>query len=377
MPSRALMVCLVVSLVGGTAAAAPPPELLEVFQQRQNLVRNMTVRLELKLSMSAHAAAQWEKISTTADEGAEPASGQPSLEMQLTCDPQRYHLQVDGLSPNFNSHRFEQTTETYTANGSDYRWLRRLAPDYHFTAQGVILSEGSALGRLELQPLMWGLQPLRNSSDTANLSQLRPFPLKRADAGDCLVLIDRNGQREWWFDPAAGYSMVRYMRRRMEQDSLWADIRIQNVPHETLGWVPDSWTVTRFNRSGDPRWVYAVKVSEIQLNQPLSDELFELEFPAGTLVTDGRGKRNDNWIVSNQPVSTATGIYQSGNRTAPPPPAAAGSSGSFIMLLIAAGATLLVLLLSASSVRRNRGEAPTGRTSRVAHTAAARYSASA
>jgi len=94
---------------------------------------------------------------------------------------------------------------------------------------------------------------------------------------------DSNRRDMVWVAPSLGYAVLRY--EAYERDgALWCryDYEYQRLGEDL--WFPSSFTRKSFAGHGtaDERW----EISSVVLNEPLSEELFRLDFPPGTQVTD-------------------------------------------------------------------------------------------
>jgi hypothetical protein len=60
--------------------------------------------------------------------------------------------------------------------------------------------------------------------------------------------------------------------------------------------LPRSWTISRYGENGKPVDTKTSNVMSASVNSGVSDELFDLVFPVGTLVTDTRGSHTARYI---------------------------------------------------------------------------------
>lgn len=63
-------------------------------------------------------------------------------------------------------------------------------------------------------------------------------------------------------------------------------MNIQYHPNSEYHWQPSSWTTSWWSPQGKLMWSCSVRVTRCEINIPINEEEFELDFPAGTLVTD-------------------------------------------------------------------------------------------
>lgn len=85
-------------------------------------------------------------------------------------------------------------------------------------------------------------------------------------------------------DPAREYVVVQHAVQVKGRLSSQLDITYREDP--IVGWVPNGWHVIRLDRNGVVASRAKSVVSDYGLNEPLSDELFTIEFSPGTYVED-------------------------------------------------------------------------------------------
>ena len=95
------------------------------------------------------------------------------------------------------------------------------------------------------------------------------------------VLFTR-GSSKLWFDRDRNYVLVRQDygdRHRLE---------IEYQKNEIVGWLPTSWTLKSYSNTppGTPKDFTQIELVDIQFNKTYPDELFQIEFPAGTHLYD-------------------------------------------------------------------------------------------
>jgi hypothetical protein len=94
--------------------------------------------------------------------------------------------------------------------------------------------------------------------------------------------------RAIWVDPARDYVVCRYAISTNGQTHVKLDISYQQDPKH--GWVPSEWDVTELASADVVLRSFTAKVSDYAINVPLDAALFQVDFPAGTWVTDFREK---------------------------------------------------------------------------------------
>ena len=109
------------------------------------------------------------------------------------------------------------------------------------------------------------------------------------DNRPCVLLRQRSGASEGgivhllYVDPAREYVVLRWAEQVNGQ--LSAQIDITYASDRTIGWVPSAWSLVLMS-SGVITERATDSVNEYALNEPLSDKLFAINFPAGTYVDD-------------------------------------------------------------------------------------------
>lgn len=91
-----------------------------------------------------------------------------------------------------------------------------------------------------------------------------------------------------WLDPERDFVVV-----RMVQDSPTgplSQLTFEEFRQTENGWVPLKWTKTSLNSDGSVSTSCRASVRHFTLNVLMDEKEFELEFPPGTWVTDGREK---------------------------------------------------------------------------------------
>ncbi|MDQ3333321.1 MAG: hypothetical protein M3552_22195 [Planctomycetota bacterium] len=105
------------------------------------------------------------------------------------------------------------------------------------------------------------------------------------DGRVCTVLriaISDSSYREFWVDPERQSAVVRLLN--YSKDILNEDSRIEYRQTEH-GWLPQALSHDRYSRAdGELRHSEELRVVELIANPPLSDDLFRLQPPAGTVV---------------------------------------------------------------------------------------------
>jgi len=95
-----------------------------------------------------------------------------------------------------------------------------------------------------------------------------------------------------YVDPSLGYLPVKFVEWR-RAGKMRSDIELEYVENEVLGWVVSRWWSNLYD--GDEKLATSLSgtVDKITLNQPISDDEFDIKFPVGTSIReimDGKTK---------------------------------------------------------------------------------------
>jgi hypothetical protein len=90
----------------------------------------------------------------------------------------------------------------------------------------------------------------------------------------------------FWMDPQRNYIVRRKVNYHDEMISLETNIRYRQ--DAVAGWVPSSWESSYFDHNGNLHTSWEVTVTNLQVNRPIEDSVFDLEFPEGCHVRDQR-----------------------------------------------------------------------------------------
>ena len=121
---------------------------------------------------------------------------------------------------------------------------------------------------------------VREPSDEPN--ELRLIEGNPKGAGACRVLM---------VDAKRDFLPIRYERHINGRISSTVEI-LEFDQFAPDVWVPMAWKIEKFfSAAGKPEWVDVIRVTDYRIDPSLPDESFEVEFPAGTYVSDNVKKR--------------------------------------------------------------------------------------
>jgi hypothetical protein len=170
-----------------------------------------------------------------------------------------------------------------------------------FFSEGV-LTDGSPMGYLRSDPRLSEVKFVALAPITLTIRGLEPAinPLPMGDmkpSGPALP-IDRILCQEYaidyghgstvicWLDASKDYAVRRIRTQR--RGRLLDQTDVTSYRHEGCGWIPVTWVCNQYSSTGAALKTNKVQVLELRLNEPQPAERFELQFPPGAMVGDGK-----------------------------------------------------------------------------------------
>ena len=157
-----------------------------------------------------------------------------------------------------------------------------------FRYQGQVTSSSFRItGMAVIKPIMIHYRP---ASDPLGYRRLQESTANRAMIGDSPCVVFRRKPNRFgvvrcvWLDPERGYLVRRWLSERDGQILGQTDVFYDYDP--VHGWVPRGWKRVQCNVAGKLTRSEEATVLERSLNVDLAPSEFQLEFPAGTLVSD-------------------------------------------------------------------------------------------
>jgi hypothetical protein len=89
-----------------------------------------------------------------------------------------------------------------------------------------------------------------------------------------------------WLDASKDYAVRRI--RMQFRGRLSAQTDVTSYRHEDWGWIPTAWVCNQYSSAGAVLRADKMQVLELRVNGAQPAEQFELQFPSGTVVGDGR-----------------------------------------------------------------------------------------
>ncbi len=169
-----------------------------------------------------------------------------------------------------------------------------------FQPSAVVDYDQGVIGRAErfdewvsahLQPPVFSFRATLSPLPALTPENFRIVAVDAEFAGvPCLIIEERRGARtealhdKLWLD-ARSYLTLRW--ESWVGERLWADAEVNYQADAVLGTIPQSWTTTMYSAPGGAVSMrYDAQIINYVLNEPVSEETFRIEFPAGTRVTD-------------------------------------------------------------------------------------------
>jgi hypothetical protein len=156
------------------------------------------------------------------------------------------------------------------------------------------------LGTLHFDLKENGLLPI-TLTFRGTTAAMTAYPVDRFKPSGVTLSIDRspceeyvpqngNGSVSLWLD--AGKQHVLRRVRKMQQDRLVEQCDVSYRRDQTWGWVPASWVSSYYSDTGALRSTTEMKVLELRINTPHEDKEFDVVFPPGCEVYDGRDQKD-------------------------------------------------------------------------------------
>lgn len=190
--------------------------------------------------------------------------------------PGSYVGVFDGKTPKSLS-RFDRTGKLgCSALGYIYKDSRH--PDYRDTTIWPIL-----LAYRPFSPDLGRVDPARLS-----VSIDQGVVSGRACALITQPLTQSTLRRTYWVDPGREYVILRLTEEKDRRGIFACDISYQR--DDASGWVPSGWTTVVTASNGKAALQFVAHVTRHEIDQPIADREFQIEFPAGTMVVDDVAK---------------------------------------------------------------------------------------
>jgi hypothetical protein len=270
----------VITIDSPAARAAEHPLISEIraaWEERQERYQSFEV--------------EWEERRTTPAgghyRGYPPEEVTHSLRYRLAGDGERLRLTRSGLEYDIDLRRFAEKNYTFVFDGSESRtlWtsekLRRHPPG--FISQGMAF----ATNNYHVQAVIVRFRPLVKTLSGIDLSTCEIANERDViDGVPCRLLRGRPKPRLeelYWIATDGDWRILRY--ERTVNGRVFSQLTIGYEQRAEHGNIPRDWKHVSINdRSGTLSETIDSTLIHSDINRPLPDEEFELEFPPGAVV---------------------------------------------------------------------------------------------
>lgn len=286
----------------GKAASAKLSDVFESWRDRTKRIKSL--RISWTQEMRTSAKARSIKIARSARTGGKSDGLAPIRDTVLnwTCEllVKSGKMAVIADQEILFGSSMKPTTRTRKAayNGTENRLLDKIAIFGHHNG---VIGEHSHIDEVNqsaFKPLLWTVCPIPSGGDS--IEPYHEFSLSLFQTGlktgfvreqQCHILsINRKTDiLRLWVDPARDHIILRstiesggLVRKRTDVDYA----KVSGV------WIPSKWEVHSLSRDGASDRVISASVTHCDLNQPIADSEFDIEFPTGTVVADLRNHEN-------------------------------------------------------------------------------------
>lgn len=195
---------------------------------------------------------------------------------------------------------------------------------------------------IHVVPLFYALHPLHPQVFGSGPKQWRLEPDPAVIDGRRCVIISRHTRHPGskyrlsvFLDPARDFVPLR--RESYVNGNLSTRVDMTYVDGSEHSWLPARWTSTDFgNTTGRVLKRSDNRVTEVALNEPLPDDHFRFEFPAGTVVTDKRQQEAQRFFVEED----GSWVPYEKGRTPATPVGRSWTTWTWLAVLVAGAVTL-------------------------------------
>jgi hypothetical protein len=147
-----------------------------------------------------------------------------------------------------------------------------------------------------LAPVIVSFRGLSPSLGGVNFDNLKLLDGVVLNGRECVV-VEESGRSEsiatrvYFLDRVLNYCMIK-MEVKIG-DTVGNELNVDYAPHPICGFAPKSWRhIALHTATGETLRTETASVTQISINEATDDSAFELDFPAGTVVSDNnRGKQ--------------------------------------------------------------------------------------
>lgn len=145
-----------------------------------------------------------------------------------------------------------------------------------------------------LKPILWTFRPMSSGLFTDSGIKAPALALKRGsiDGRDCDVIeraLSRTTKEAFWVDRSKMFNIVRYTYHANSIITIQFDVSYKFDKNVDL-WLPESWKYNTVTSDGSPRLSATATYTLIVAGKRLEPDLFQLDFPVGTWVSEDDSK---------------------------------------------------------------------------------------
>lgn len=212
-----------------------------------------------------------------------------------------------GISVDGNRIRYENT-QPRLESGHDHRYTSAFdgTTSFQMESPGPLHEQGvgilgdaekySDTGNLHLWPVLLWCRPFH--PDVLGEAQFEMTSATATIGGrPCVQAVTPmrgESRSEFWLDKERDFVVVKFAV--VSQGNPTAQLRIEYETGKEIAWQPSAWIVTFLgSKTGEEYTKSDATVQKSSVNVPLADDLFRIEFPPDTVVTDFRTR--EKWLV--------------------------------------------------------------------------------
>jgi hypothetical protein len=220
------------------------------------------------------------------------------ISRSFAFDGERMRYAWKGAVWHFELERFDTVDHQSAFDGTASKTLAYyggIGQDY---PQGAVVDDSGMLNRTlwNLKPIVLAYRPLDSTLVWFEEGELRITMTGVAvDDRPCVVLESHGPRREvtLWVDPSRDFHVVRY--EYAERGNLKSHFEVRYHHAGADGWVPERWEHLTVGPGRKPAMLWSGSVDRFAINPAIDISEFQIEFPVGALVWDGR--TNQSFLV--------------------------------------------------------------------------------
>lgn len=276
-------------LVQFAAAAAPMNEIEGAWQRKQSAVTSArfvwkTTRTDTK---GAYTSAVRRVDPDT--EAFPPQDTTYSLREEIVFDARRGRHTTKGQAWDFSGKRLVPRDDVRVLGADSVATLSDSIEGIR-GKQGAIYQRDHPFLGITARPVIYCLRAFAPNFGGVQSGSLSFEGNVEINGIDVVLLHDQQGLK-FYVDPSRDYVVLRHSGIRPGGEPRF-QLDIDYDREESIGWIPSGWRLIEYGDEGNARIVMSCEVVDYSLNEPLSEDLFEIIFPEGTRVFDQRTRRD-------------------------------------------------------------------------------------